>query len=65
MPRMTTCFATEPCRKQNACLPPCVNTGALITLEEKEVEMFFRGKRYRGKYPGKAIAKRGLEFRRR
>jgi len=42
-----------------------VNIGALITLEEKEVEMFFRGKRYRGKYPGKAIAKRGLEFRRR
>lgn len=37
---MTTCFATETCRKQNACLPVCLNIGALVTGGERGRDVF-------------------------
>jgi len=41
-----------------------MNICALVTLWERALEVSFRDKYYKGKHPGKVIAKRGPGFRR-
>jgi len=54
----------EPHRKQKAPSLLHMNICALVTLWERALEVSFRDKYYKGKHPGKVIAKRGPGFRR-